>query len=314
MTDIPNIAEAIGAMKEKRIIKVACNTIRASSLGYFVPEMGGCMKRGVYEQLNWADKKMHELSTQFIFDEGNQQEKQVNKDLIDAGYDLIENQSPFEFPDEGITGTIDGKLPLESAGGRVTKKITCEIKTMSPFIYDAINEPEDFIKYPWTNVYRAQINLYMKHEGDKEAIFLLKNKSTGQLKQINVEFDEELLEWCFKSARVIKMHVEQKTYPAETEDLQVCKKCPFNHICKPGVDFSVEIKVEDNPEFEKRLDRYWELKPFMKEGKDIYDKEIKGSLKASADANGVLRMQLGKYFLSGKTNTAGVFKGKIEIA
>ena len=310
-TEIPDLGKAIEDMKQERIVRVPCNTIRASSLGYFVPEMGGCMKRGVYEQREWKEKKMHDVFVQYIFDEGNQQEKQTIKDLIDAGFSLVENQAPFEFKEEGVTGTIDGKLPLREEAGRVVESVSCEIKSMSPYIYDAINEYEDFIKYPWTNVYRMQINLYMKSTGDDRAIFVLKNKSNGQVKMIEVEYDEQLTEWGLRAAKIITMHVKNETYPEGTDDKQVCKKCPFNHICQPGVDFSEEIKVEDNPEFEAKLDRYWELKPFEKECKDLYNKEIKGSLKASA-TDGTLKMQLGKYMLTGSTDTRGVFKSKIE--
>lgn len=308
---IPDIVKAISDNKEKKITRYPNNTIRASSIGYFVPEMGGCARRGTYEITNWQDKKLHNVFTQFIFDEGNYQERLVLRDMLDAGYELIETQSPFELKEHNISGTIDGKLPLASAGGRVTEKIPVEIKSMSPHIYDSIHTYEDFKKYPWTNVYRAQLNLYLHIEKSDVGLFILKNKSTGMIKAIEVKYDPIMTGWCFNTAGIIQQAIKSTILPDGTDDVHVCKKCPFVHICKPGVNFEEEIKVEDNPVFEEKLDRYFHLKPLERECKNLYDDEIRPSLVASA-IEGSLNMKLGKYLLTGKTSSKGVFRADIE--
>lgn len=293
-----DIVSAIYNMKKKKIRRYPCHVNRASSLGYFVPELDGCLRRGVYERTNWRDKEMYDPRVQYIFDEGHKQEASVLRDLAEAGIEVIEQQTPYEWREYQITGHIDGKIIDPDDG----QSIPIEIKSMHPNIYGIINSFEDFLKKPWTRAYMAQITLYMLMQNIDRAIFVLKNKSSGELKQIDVDLDYDLGEYCIRTAENINEHVKKNTLPEQINDREKCRDCPFKLICLPDIKFGEELKIVDDPEFENRLKRHFELKGAAAEYKKNYD-VIKSRIKATAlaEKNGECNLMVADYQITGKT-------------
>lgn len=291
-------------MKKSNIKRWPCHTNRASELGYAVPFLEGCLRRGVYARTHWQDREMHDVSVQFIFDEGNNQERQVLIDLASAGVQILEQQSAWTWGLYQISGHIDGTYIEDGIAYPV------EIKSMSPNIFGIVKCFEDFKKKPWTRAYMAQITLYMLSKNIDKGIFILKNKSTGELRQITVDLDYDLGEACLSTAEQINTHIKNDTLPDRIDDRQKCKDCPFKLICLPEIQFGEELKIKDDPIFEKRLDRYFELKENASECEAVYE-IIRSESKESAE-NGVLNILVGKYLLTGKTDTRGAFRLKIE--
>ena len=302
--NIPNLVEKVKKNISSKNQRFPCYINRASSIGYFVPEIGGCVRKGVYERSHWQDKELWDDNVLLIFAEGNNQERQVLKDLADADITIIEQQSPFEWKEYQISGHLDGVYVADG------NSIPIEIKSMSPFIFNAINCFEDFKKKPWTRAYMAQIMIYMLFKNIDKGIFILKDKSTGNLKQIEVDLDYELAESCLRTAEEINKHIANNTLPDKIKDIETCKDCKFKLICCPDINFGEELKIVDDQDYEKRVERSQELK----ESRDEYEKLwkiIKDRAKASAN-NGVLNELVGKYRVTGKTSASGSFTTKIE--
>lgn len=299
-----NIVQAILDHKAKQQHRYPCKSNRASSIGYFVPELGGCLRRGVYERTDWDKKELPDGRLALIFSEGNNQEKIVMRDLAEAGVHLIEQQSAFEWSIYQITGHLDGVL-VEDA-----KAIPVEIKSMSPNVYVKINSFDDFKKFSWTRSYMAQIMIYMLLKNIDRGIFVIKNKSTGELKQIDVELDYQLAEFCLKTAEAINSHVAAKTLPDRIDDREKCKDCPFKLLCLPEINFGEPLKIADDPKFEDELNKRCELEELAKEYKEI-DEIIKDRCKATA-GDGNLNVVVGKYHLQGKRDSKGAFRLIIE--
>jgi CRISPR/Cas system-associated exonuclease Cas4 (RecB family) len=316
---IPDLVEAVTKTKEKKIIRFPNDFNRASSIGYAVPELDGCLRRGVYERTHWEDKELHDVRAQFVFDEGHQQEQQVIKDLLDAGI-VIANQSKiFTIYDTRFPGkkvllrmSIDFEVVIEEQAGRPTKTITAEVKSMNPNIFSTVNEFDDFRKKPWTLAYMAQMMAYLLADNREVGIFILKDKSNGTLKQINVPLDYELGEAVLKTAEAINDHVDAGTLPPHREDIDKCGKCPFKKVCLPDIDFDIGPQVGDDPMLEKRIDRYMELVEQKKEAEELYKKSISPKMKSSANG-GKLNLKLGKYRLTGNTDVRGTFRPKIKL-
>jgi CRISPR/Cas system-associated exonuclease Cas4 (RecB family) len=300
-----NLVEAILTKKAEKIQRYPCLSNRASSVGYFVPMLGGCLRRGVYERTSWQEKELHDAKTQLVFDEGNLQERAILRDLADAGIDIIEQQTPFEWKEHQITGHVDGKYVEDGIAFPI------EVKSMSPFIFDTVYTIEDFRKKPWTRAYLAQITLYMLMQNVDKAIFILKNKSSGELRQITVDLDYELGEACISACEAINGHIAGSTLPDRISDLVTCRECPFKMVCLPGTDFGQELKIKDDPEFEKKIDRYLDLKPDELECGKIWD-GIKAQAKAEVGSAGVLNIMVGKYLLTGKIDAKGTLRIKID--
>lgn len=297
------IVEKILAEKAGKIKRSPCKSNRASSLGYFVPELDGCLRRGVYERTHWQEKELHDANRQLVFDEGNNHEKQFLLDCAAAGVQIIEQQTAFSWDVYEITGHLDGII-LD--GNQV---VPVEFKSMSPNIYPQINSFEDFKKKPWTRAYMAQIQIYMLSKNVSRALFVLKNKSTGELKEVEVLLDYELAEACIKTAEQINRHIKENTLPEKITDREKCRECPFKTTCWPEINFGVELKIADDPELESRIDRMIELEEAGAEHDEI-EKIVKTRAKASA-ADGALNIIVGKYRLTGKTGGNG-FRLKIE--
>lgn len=300
-----DMVAAVLAKKAEKIKRYPCKSNRASGLGYFVPELEGCLRRGVYERTRWQEKELISPELQLIFDEGNNQEMMILRDLADAGIPIIEQQTMYEWPDYQITGHIDGKL----VDGE--RAIPVEIKSMSPNIFSQVRTFEDFKKKPWTRAYMAQATMYMLMQNIDEMVFILKNKSTGALRQINCGLDYELGEFCIRAAEQINKHVADDTLPDRITDRQKCADCPYKLICLPDVNFGEPLKITDDPDFEKRVERYLELKNAAEESKKLWD-TIKVEAKAQAGETGELNMMIGKYHLTGKNDSRGAFRLKIE--
>jgi len=318
MIKVPNLIEAVEAQKSKKIKRSPCPNNRASSIGYAVPMLNGCLRRGVYERTHWQEKKLWEVHTILIFEEGDLQEGKVMADLQQAGYPIIEQQTPYQWEDKEtgevlVTGHVDGKLMCEKEGTEEHVAIPVEIKSMHPNIFAQIHTWEDFKKKPWTRSYMAQITLYMLMNNIDIGLFILKNKSSGKLKQIIVKLDYELGEACVKAAEAINQHVKEKTLPDRIDDRDVCKDCMFNHVCLPDINFGEEIQIGEDPAFESKLKEYLEIKETAKKAEKMWDEVLRPRMKASTDEKGTLNMVLGNYHLKGKTASNGTFRPKIEI-
>ena len=311
--EIPDLVKVLEAEAAKKIVRRPCHTNRASSMGYFTPAAGGCVRRGVYERANWQEKEMHDVGLQLIFNEGNHQERAILADMAAAGIEIAEQQSMYEWKEHQITGHIDGKLYLRKDGELVAVPI--EIKSMSPHIFDGIHTYADFQKHSWTRAYTVQIQLYMAMQHIDVAVFVLKNKSNGKIKQVIVQQDNELIESATAAADQINLHVAAGTLPDGISDIDVCADCPFRFICKVASFASArELQIGDDPELEQKIDEWKALELDSKRCKDLWEKAIRPKMEATCKAGGgILNMVLGKYRLTGKPDVKGSFRGKAEL-
>jgi len=319
MIELPNICADVVETYRKKSKRYRCDTNRSSSIGYFVPELNGCVRKGVYERTEWSQKKLYEPTTLMIFSEGDLQEGKVTKDLAEAGWEIIQAQSPFELKGRSgevlCSGHLDGKIMFnvkDEDGKEIILPVPIEIKSAHPNIYSSIHTLEDFKKKPWLTAYLGQIQMYMLGNNIDTALFIFKNKSSGMIKQIPVELDLELAEACLRTCEEINKHVANKTIPDRVDDRDTCKNCAFNHICLPDQDFGVEIEIGDDPSFEAKLDTYFKDETIAKENAKLYKDIIQPRIKATAK-DGVVNMVLGKYHITGKTAKNGSFRSKIVL-
>lgn len=302
--DLPNLIQPVYDEKAKAIKHYPCHVNRASSIGYFVPQLDGCLRRGYYERMNWQDKELPSVELAMIFDEGNLQERKILQDFAAAGVDILEQQTMYEWKEYQISGHIDGKILVDGVA------VPVEIKSMSPNVINRINSFEDFRKFSWTQAYKAQINLYMLMQNIDYGIMILKNKSSGALKQINVQLDYEIGEACLKACETINRAIATKTPPDRIDNRKKCAECPFKTICHPGVDFGVPIKVSDDPRFNSKVREYLDGIQRKKEIEALYA-EIKEQCKASAE-NGELNYLASSIHITGKLDARGSFRIKME--
>lgn len=220
---------------------------------------------------------------------GNIMEEAVMADLREAGIQIFEQQRAFTWDKYQITGHIDCKLQIDGI------VYPTEIKSASDFAFKSINSVDDMLHHKWLYMrkYPAQLTLYMLMDNKDCGLFLFKNKSTGELKEIFLGLDYELGESLIQKAETINKHVADGTLPDCIEwDETVCGDCAFNHICMPE-RIGTEVEIVDDSELPALITRWNELKPLAKEYNDI-DEQINAIVK------GREKILAGDFFIQGK--------------
>lgn len=256
------IIEQIYVNKERGIKQSPVNSNRASDLG--IP----CVRYHVLNRTKWQERSLHNAALQLTFDIGNVMENAILRDIQDAGFQVIEQQRAFSWPEYQITGHLDAKVVVNG------EAIPIEIKTSSPYVFKSINTIHDLTngKYGYLRKYPAQLTLYCLMGNHEKGIFLFKDKSSGAMKEIEMPLDYELGETLLKRAEEINAHVAAGTLPAPIGEEMWCNGCAFAHVCLPD-QIGKEVEV-DTGELATMLDRLEELKPIKSEYDEI-DKQVK---------------------------------------
>lgn len=210
--EYPNIADKIkNKIISEKSKNYACNSLWASECGH------DCTRYLVYQQCNWEEAKPTDENLLLVFNEGNNQEEQLLLDLQKAGIKIKDLQVSIKIAEANITGKLDCVAICENNKGE-SAFLPVEIKSMSDIVFNSVNTVADFIKYPWTKKYYAQMQCYLKNDAwfYPEGYFLAKNKSTGAIKLIKdfdggntIKFNEAYWTELVKRGREIKKIVLQ---------------------------------------------------------------------------------------------------------
>lgn len=276
------IIDIVNNYKQQRITSQPCNSNRASQLGH------PCIRYLVLCRTKAMERRLHSLEMQYIFDEGEIHEKAVIRLLSDIGFNVIEQQTTYTWAKYQITGHIDCIIDLHGS------LIPLEIKSMSPFIWDKINNINDMFnsKYLYLRQYPAQLTLYMLLTNHEQGIFLLKNKVNGKLKEIVVTLDYAYAESLIQKAERVNQYIINDELP-DPIDNDICNNCGFVHLCGlTHIAKNEGLKIIDNQELLEDINRMNELKGFALEYEEI-NKRVK------AQIEGVEGL-IGNYLLSGK--------------
>jgi len=270
-----NLVEKIEKLKIERIRRYPCYTNRASEIGH------PCLRYLVYCRTQWQSRKIPSIEKALLFEEGRYQELRILQDLAEAGIRVVEQQMAFGhepfFKKYEISGTIDGKIEIQK------RRIPLEIKSFSPFTFQAINTIDDMIKSEnfWFRKYPAQLTIYMVGSNVERGIFLLKNKSSGKLKQIDINLDYDFAIELLKKAELINQYIKEGQIPDRLNEESVCKDCDFAHICLPDRDFSKSL-IFDMTEIKAMLDKRSELIQKKDELEEI-DEQLKKTFEGKED-------------------------------
>jgi len=267
--ELPDITKAVYDAKEKGRKIYPCHSNRASELGH------PCMRYLVYNRINWNDKALPSVETQFIFDAGNVIEKLAKDDLEKAGFEIVEQQRPYEMKDLSISGYIDFKL--RDKNGFV---FPCEVKGLNDNDTRKLNCIEDFLESGkvWLMKYPAQLTIYMLLTNSEYGCFYIKSKPSMKPKHIWIHLDYTFAESLLQKAEKINKFVAEKKYPDPIEyNERICGRCPFSHLCLQPIE-NDGANFIDSAELEEKLQRREELKAVKEEYENI-DDDIKGQFK-----------------------------------
>jgi CRISPR/Cas system-associated exonuclease Cas4 (RecB family) len=264
------IIEKIYESKEKKRKIAPVNSNRASELGH------PCLRYLCYLRIKWSEKALPSLHQQLIFDEGRNQERAVIMDLMDAGFEVIEQQRTMYWDKFNLVGHIDGKILIDGKG------IPFEVKSLNPYIFETINSIKDMLNHRkwWVRKYPYQLLLYLLLANEPEGLYILKNKSSGELKEIWVRLEDhlELAEEALKKCEEIEKCIKNKILPDRINDEEVCNSCPFAHICLPELTRPA-MSIEENSQILEMLEEREALKEKVERFNEL-DEQIKEYFKS----------------------------------
>jgi hypothetical protein len=267
----PRIEELIEDIKAKRRDRLESKINRWKRNNPILSDISDCDRQMVYGVLNWEDKPLHDAELQARFDEGNEQERKVIRELQELGYDVILSQQPVIVKGkDGITlatGKIDGFIKFRG------RRFPMEVKSMNPHVYDGVDSIEDFDKKPWLRKYIRQLMMYMFGNNEEQGFFICTN-CLGGWKLLPMFLDYGVCEQILQRLERDYVHVQAKTYPDRIPySRELCGKCAFAHICLPDI-INSGIEMVDMPDLESKLRRMEELEPNADEFLTL-DKETK---------------------------------------
>ncbi len=286
-----NVEEKVLNHFESKKRVFPCRSNRASSMGH------ECARYLTYCRTRWEDKRLPEPGLLYIFNYGNTIEDMAIKRLQAAGFKISNQQRDFEDKQTGITGHID--CFLANGDG---KEYPCEIKSMSPYIWDTIDSVEDMYKSDkkWVRGYPGQLQLYLLLSEKEEGLFYLVNKLTSQGKDIWMKLNYGYAESLLKKAEEINRNVIANTVPNRIPyNPEMCRGCDFEHICLPPAENNEELLIEAEPVIEEALNRRAEVEVMSKEYSKL-DKKIKDYIKTRASD----KINIGDWFIEKKTTVS----------
>ena len=277
------LLEKVDERLQKQIKLSPCHTNRASELGH------ACERYLVLRRARWSEAALPDIGLQRIFNEGHLQERAVIRDLEDAGFQIIEQQRDYEWKEYQVTAHLDGKLVMDD------KAVPLEVKSMNPYIFKSVQTVGDLLnpRYPHLAKYLAQLQIYMLLSNSEKAVLIIKDKSSGQMRELWVDLDYHAAEALIQKAQRINAAVDAKVLPDRIPYAEnICGRCPFLAICLPEVKRDA-LEITTDPELEANLKRRHELAPLRTEYEQL-DKDVKAVLAEHE------RVVVGDFLIQGK--------------
>jgi len=152
-----------------------------------------------------------------------------------------------------------------------------EIKSTSPYGFDSIQEPEDLLKNHWYVKWYAQMQIYMLMESDDKCLFILKNKSTGELRLRIVKLDYDYAEELLKKVERVNKHLKEKPHTEKINEPRLCNDCSMKDICMPEIS-EESLMPMDSQELIEMLEKRMAI---IEDGKEYakIDRKIKEIVK-----------------------------------
>ena len=217
------IADKVLKKKVEAFSLSSYQTNRASDIGH------PCLRYLVLCRTRWQEAQKPPEGKIILFAEGEKQEREVLRDLEDAGFKIIHQQRPLFSRELNLIGHVDGVIQ------DADHLIPIEIKAVNPTTFSRIEDFHTLLtaRNWWEKKWAWQIQAYLLLGEFSKGVLLLKNKLTGEIKDIEIPRDEEMIELIRKKCFLIEEYVKEEQLPEPDEDLdeRVCHDCPFNHIC-----------------------------------------------------------------------------------
>lgn len=207
-----------------------------------------CLRYLVYQRTIRDQAADHSDHLMLTFGLGNLHESDTIAILTAMkDVEIVQTQAGLWLPELELSGVADAIIRVfDEEAGAWTGPYVLEHKTCSPHAFAAYNTLDDLKKHPWSARYEAQVQCYLgvaqrwqhidpRVPGDiAGGIILLRDKSSGQYKQLDVAPDRAMFDALCDKALRITGHVIDGTVPDRVPyDSRLCDGCEYVLPCAP---------------------------------------------------------------------------------
>ena len=227
----------------------------------YASNLSSCVRQMVYAHVAWQEKEPFDVQGVEHMEDGNHEERLIVQELLADGFDVVEQQVQLDDDRYWVTGKIDGKLRWQG------KRVPFEVKRVSPYVFDQLNNVEDFRRDEFSLKKLRQLTLYLYLHSEEAGLFILSN-GLGQRRVIVVPLDYELAEQILKSLEQTNAALKAGVLPERIPyHSKICGYCPWRRTCLPDMNFG-EGAVLGDAELKAAVAQFVTLKPSASE----YDK------------------------------------------
>lgn len=244
---------------------------RASEIGH------PCLGYLVHQRVNWDKAQQVPMSLRAIFREGEMLGALTITDLINMGIMPVKTEVSVFDRELNLSGTIDAILRID------VERVPAEIKSCNPYVFSAIDKAEDLLAAGkhYLRKWFYQCQAYAMMMKVKEILLIMRNKQTGEIKDLPVKGDERYYEEIAGRCKKINSCVARRVDPSELASPQedICNSCPYNHLCLPPIIRDGEAEVINDPELEEAIatrQRLYQAYRAFKEADDLINKKLRG--------------------------------------
>jgi hypothetical protein len=214
------------------------------------------------------------VDKQFMFDDGQDVEELVIRDLKNSGHQVDRQQASFRWDEYQINGKVDGFI-YSSFGA-----FPLEVKGMTWLLPAAKRAAEGreltiprirAVHNIWLLRYAVQLNTYCIGFNYEMGVFAFKNRDTGLIELYGMPIDYDIMEICVQRSETVNAAIAGTgPEPPHCSDPTLCAKCEVCTSCKPPlIQYGPKKTMVDNPALEALLKRREEVKAAASEHKKL---------------------------------------------
>lgn len=230
---------------------------------YRMSEAGRCARALSAQRLGYKAEPAPEWLERAA-DEGRWHEGRIKNYLANSGWDIHDEQKEvcLDDPTFILVGHIDGTI--NNIVDRTLKLI--EIKSMSQYEFDRWMKT-GFKGFP---EYAAQLTCYMEATGLSEALYIVKNRSSGyEDRQVITQQPSSMIEIESKLMHVEEWVKKESLVSADYDPNSIeCKRCTYKALCAPE---PVQLKPFEERELQEAVKFWREGKRLIEQGQQFVD-------------------------------------------
>jgi len=231
-------------------------------------------------------------------EEGKWHEKRIKNQLIQEGWKVVGDQQEMRIEGKlfDLVGHVDGIVSNDH------NTYLLEVKSMSQFEFDRWMRGK-FDEFP---NYADQLTCYLKASGLEEALYIVKNRSSGYMQRWFIDAPPSDFDTIYQKLYGVEMAAQVgKMIEAEYDAASIeCRRCEFKALCIPE---AIPMEAVTVTELTAAAEKWKEGKRLsdegnrlMAEGKEILEGHALKEAPSKKYSYSMSGLTVSRYFVAAK--------------